>query len=472
MTTDCDVLVIGAGITGLTVAFQLRQRGFRVELIEAASRAGGVIETVRAGGVLYERGPNSVLDTTALIDALLREVGVSGERIEMNPACSRRYVVRNGKTVAVPTSPAAFLRTPLFSLAAKLRVLREPFIRRSAPDVDESVARFVTRRLGAEFLDYAIEPFVAGVYAGSPEELSLAAAFPRLHALEQRYGSLLKGQVLGARERSQEGERSRHSARSFSFKRGLQTLTDALARAGPHVRLATRATAIRPRGNGVIEADWVHAGALASSSAHAVVLAIPAHAGATLVRPLCPDAAAALDAIPYAPVASVACSYPRTGIAHALDGFGFLSPRVERRRILGSLFSSTLFEGRAPAGTVLLTTFVGGRRDPACALQSEGEIARIVQNELASLLGVRCAATHTAVTRWERAIPQYTIGHRDRIHRAEHAERTVPGLFLSGSYRGGVSVGECIKSAHETAEAVEQHVLATSRSLTRLAASR
>ncbi|MGZ5091278.1 MAG: protoporphyrinogen oxidase [Burkholderiales bacterium] len=463
MKTDCDVLVIGAGITGLTTAFRLHQRALRVELIEAAPRVGGVIGTERVQGMLYEHGPNSILDTTPLIDALLHDVGMSGERIEMNPACSRRYVVRNGSIHALPASPAAFVATPLFSVAAKLRLLREPFIERAQPGVDESVAEFVTRRLGTEFLDYAVEPFVAGVYAGVPEELSLGSAFPRLHALEQRYGSLLKGQFLGARERSRQDERSRHTAKTFSFKSGLQTLTNALARAGPRARVVTRATAIRPQTNGVIQADLAGGDGPARVSAHAIVLAVPAYVAATLVRPVCPDATAALDAIPYAPVASVASAYARRDIAHPLDGFGFLAPRVERRRILGSLFSSSMFEGRAPADTVLLTTFLGGRRHPALAVQSEDDIARVVHHELTSLLGAHGAPALTAITRRERAIPQYTLGHQDRIRRAEQAQDALPGLFLSGSYRGGVSVGDCIKSAHEMADAVAQHVLAARR---------
>ena len=173
------MLVVGAGISGLTAAFRLARRGFRVEVIEAASQAGGVIGTDRRDGVLYERGPNSILETSPLIPALLADLGIAGERIEVNSAASKRYVVRDGALIALPASPSALFATRLFSVGAKLKLLREPFVARAKEDIEESVSEFVTRRLGRELLDYAIEPFVAGIYAGNPDELSVAAAFPR-----------------------------------------------------------------------------------------------------------------------------------------------------------------------------------------------------------------------------------------------------------------------------------------------------
>ena len=189
MSVDCEVLVIGAGIAGLTAAFQLTRRGLAVEVIDAGSRPGGVIGTERCDGVLYERGPNSILDSGPFINEMLAELGILSERVEMNAVAAKRFLVRAGTLTALPMHPRAFLTTPLFSARAKLRLLREPFIVRSSEDVEESVTQFVLRRFGREFLDYAIEPFVAGVYAGDPNELSVSAAFPRLHGIEQRYGS-------------------------------------------------------------------------------------------------------------------------------------------------------------------------------------------------------------------------------------------------------------------------------------------
>ncbi len=237
-----DVIVVGGGLSGLVTAYRLQQTGVDVLVLEAAPRPGGVIGSVRRDGVLFERGPNSGMDTTPVINALLDDLGIRALRVDGSAASSRRYVVRGGKLVALPMSPGAFLATPLFSARAKLRLFAEPFIRRAPADADESVAHFVRRRLGPEFLDYAIEPFVSGIYAGDAQHLSLPAAFPRLHALEQRYGSLLGGAIRGARERRRSAEKGKNAATSFSFRDGMQTLTDALAAALPGLECGARAT--------------------------------------------------------------------------------------------------------------------------------------------------------------------------------------------------------------------------------------
>lgn len=444
-----DVVVVGAGISGLATAFHLERRGHAVRVLEAAPRAGGVIGSRRREGILCETGPNSTLDTTPLIGELLAVAGIAGERLDATTAAAKRYVLRDGRLVPLPTSPGAFLATPLFSLGAKLALLREPFVAPAPPDTDESVGAFVRRRLGAEFLDYAIEPFVAGVYAGDPEALSLQAAFPKLHALEQRYRSLIRGQILGARERAQSHERARNTAASFSFRDGMQTLPDALARGLKGLETGVRVVGLARADDGTFRVE----GERRSVSGRAVVLAVPADAAAGLVRTLAPGAAQALEAIPYAPVAVVVSAYRRRDVKHALDGFGFLAPRKEGRAILGTLFSSSMFDGRAPAETVLLTTFVGGARNPELARASPEEIAATVGRELAALLGAG-APQWRDVVQWARAIPQYTLGHPGRIAVLEQAETAVPGLFFRASYRGGVSVGDCIKSAGTTATAV------------------
>jgi oxygen-dependent protoporphyrinogen oxidase len=374
-----------------------------------------VIGTQFEAGYLYERGPNSILDTSPLINQLLEKLGLFEERIEMNAAASKRYVVKHGKLIPLPMSPPAFLATRLFSLRAKLQLMREPFVGRASENAEESVTQFVTRRLGRELLDFAIEPFVAGIYAGNPDELSVNAAFPRLHALEQRYGSLIRGQIAGARQRQARKEQSKNTAKSFSFRSGMQSLTDALAEAIGPVQLERRAAALYRCDDGRIGVDTQSREGDARTRARAVVLAVPADAAAALVSTFLPDAAAALDAIPYAPVASVARAYRRSDVTHALDGFGFLAPRVEKRRVLGCLFSSSMFAGRAPSEDVLVTTFVGGRRDPALTQQPDDELERIVSEELAHLIGAKGAPQMSAVTRWRRAIPQYTLGHIERV---------------------------------------------------------
>jgi oxygen-dependent protoporphyrinogen oxidase len=457
---ELDVVVVGAGISGLVAAHCLKRAGFAVGVLDAGAKPGGVIGTVARDGCLFERGPNSALDTTPLIGELVDELGLNAALRFASEAAAKRYVVRGGVLVALPASPGAFLSSRLFSPAAKLALLREPFLRRAAPDAEESIAAFVRRRLGAEFLDYAIDPFVAGVYAGDPEKISVRAAFPKLHALEQRWGSLIRGQVLGARERRRHKETAKNSAGSLSFAGGMQVLTDALAAALGNVALHTRATRLERDAEGIFTLRAEQQGEPLEWRARAVVLATPADRAASLLREHAPDASAALESITYAPVATVASAYPAASIAHPLDGFGCLVPRKERRRILGVLFSSTMFANRAPAGTALLTTFVGGQRDPELAGLAEEDIAALAHAEHGVLLGARSAPLFQAVTRWPRAIPQYTLGHLARVARAEAASRVLPGLYFCASWKGGVSVGDCIGNGHLGADAVAAYLRA------------
>ena len=451
---DADVVVVGAGLSGLTAAFRLSRQGVRLRIVEPAARPGGVIGSVRRDGALYELGPNSGLDTTPLVNELLADAGIAGERVDASAEAARRYILRNGQLAALPTSPPAFLATRLFSWKAKLALLREPFVRPAAADAEETVAEFVRRRLGAEFLDYAIEPFVAGIYAGDPEKLSVPAAFPRLFALEQKYGSLIRGQIAGARERKRSAEKAKNAAVSFSFREGMQTMTDALARGLP-IDLGVRAAGLRREADGTFALECERGGERFELRGRSVVLAVPAYEAARIVARLAPEAAAALQAIVYPPVATIASCYRRADVAHPLDGFGFLAPRRESPPILGCLFSSSMFGGRADSSAVLLTTFVGGVRSAPLALQSEEELAAGVTAALQGYLGAR-QPLWQVVTRWPQAIPQYTLGHLQRLAAVERAEAESPGLRLCANWRGGVSVADCIKAAHASVEAVQQ----------------
>ena len=448
---DADVIVVGGGISGLACAWGLQRRGANVRLIESAPRAGGCIATVRRQGYLLEAGPNSALDTSPRVARLLDELGIAAERVDANPAARNRYVVRNGVPIALPMSPLAFLTSPLFSAAAKLRLFGEPFRSRGSA-ADESVAAFVRRRLGGEFLDYAINPFVGGVYAGRPEELCVRAAFPRLYELEQQYGSLIRGQVLGARRRARESQKSKHTASMFSFRGGMETVTAAMARQLRHVELNAAVSGIAADGGGfALSVD--SAGTRRTLRAPSVVMAVPAYAAAPLIRPLLPAAAAALQGVPYPPVAVVYCGFHRNAVGHPLDGFGMLVPQYEGRRILGSIFSSTLFEQRAQTGHVLLTTFIGGSRQPELVALEDDELAALVRTELAKLLGAGVAPDFCEVRRWRQAIPQYTLGHGARMDALNDAERAIPGLFFCANYRGGISISDCIQSADRVATA-------------------
>jgi len=463
MHTDVDVVVIGGGISGLASAFRLQQHGVSVEVLEAAPRAGGVIGSRRRDGFLYETGPNSTLDTTPLIGELLSDLGIAAERRDASAVAATRFIVRDGRLAALPTSPGAFLTTSAFSAGAKLRLLREPFIAPAPAGSEESIAAFVRRRLGNEFLDYAIDPFVAGIYAGDPERISVPAAFPRLFALEQQYGSLIKGQIKGARERKKNAEKAKNTAASFSFAGGMQTLTDALARSIARIEPEVRVVNIARNDDGTYSVAGERAGAPFVRRSRAVVLALPAYAAAGLVRPLAPAAAQALAAIEYAPIAVAASAYRRAAVTHPLAGFGFLVPKKEQRKILGSLFSSSMFDGRAPDAAVLLTSFIGGRRNPDLPAQPDAELALIVQQELAALVGATGEPLWTQITRWPQAIAQYNLGHLAHLARIGEAEAALPGLYFCANYRGGVSVGDCIKSAQATTEGVARFLGAASR---------
>lgn len=460
LTAGLDVLVVGAGISGLATAFNLSRAGLAVEVVDPAAKAGGVIGSVRRDGLLYETGPNSALDTTPRIGELVEAAGVKGEMRLASEIANTRFVVKGGRPVPLPMSPGAFLSTPLFSFGAKARLAIEPFIAKQPEGEEETIAHFVRRRLGVEFLDYAIEPFVAGIYAGDPERLSVPAAFPKLFALEQRWGSLIKGQFLGARERKKRAETAKNTAKSFSFANGMQTLTDALARQAGQVTLGAKAVAIARLPDGTFVTTLEQGGVRLTRHSRAVVISTPAYAAAPLVASLAPQAAQALGAIEYPAVCVVASAYRRADIAHPLGGFGLLAPKKEQRALLGTLFSSSMFEGRADADHVMLTTFVGGRRNPALAAETDERLVSEVAREHRELLGARAAPLWNAITRWPRAIPQYELGHLGRVAKLAEAEAAVPGLRFCANYRGGVSVGDCIANAAATAESLAPWLLA------------
>jgi oxygen-dependent protoporphyrinogen oxidase len=445
---DADVAVIGAGITGLTTAHHLARQGFSVVVAEAEPRPGGAIGTTRAGGFLVEHGPNSLLDTNPSLHQLFAALGLTERRVYASDQARNRYIVRDGRLHALPMSPPALLRSQLLSRRGKLRLLAEPLVRRAPADAEETLAEFVERRLGREFLDYAIDAFVAGVYAGVPHRLSVRDAFPKLHRLEERYGGVFKGAILGRRERQRSGQQAKQSARMFSFREGLQTLVDALAaERGPGLRLGQRLTRLAPHGSGY-SLEFATATGRQELRARVVLMAIPAHAYPQVQSGLdLEEARQALAQIEAPPVSMVFLGYRQQPAGHALDGFGFLIPTCEHRRILGTLFSSSLFPDRAPAGGAALTTFVGGMRQPELAGLSDEDLLALVRHDLADLLQITAPPDEVVIRRWQRAIPQYQVGHRALIAALERTETRHPGLFLHGNFRGGISVGDCIEQS-------------------------
>ena len=447
------VAILGAGITGLAAAWHLGRAGVPVAVFEASARVGGAIGSVREGGWLRELGPNSLIEGSADLAALIEGVGLAPRRV-FAPLAGRRYVVRGGRPVAMPASPAAFVTSWLFSPRAKLRILGEIWRPAYRGTGDESLADFVTRRLGREFLDYAANPFVGGVYAGDPARLSVRHAMPRLHALEQRHGSLIRG-ALRMRNASA-GPRGR----IFSFQEGLGELPAALAAAlGDSIRLNSRVLGLRPSG-GHWEVEVEGAGPGPGGRYSAVISALPADALAAMRVENMPGTGPlrALGEIEQPPVASVFTGYRHGDVGHPLDGFGVLVPEVEGRGILGTLFSSSLFPLRAPEGHVALTTFVGGTRRPGDAGLGDAGILDIVARELGPLLGVSGDPAFVRIQRWPRAIPQYNVGF-DRFKQAcAEIERDAPGLLIGGNCRDGISLANCVESGFRLAAAARDLV--------------
>lgn len=438
-----ETLVVGGGISGLATAFHLARAGRRVAVLEASPRVGGAMETHADGPWRFEMGPNTVLESHESVTRLIRESGLDGEKITASPAARRRYLLRGGRLHPLPGGPQDLIKTPLFSSGAKLRLLREPWIARSGnDDSEESLAGFARRRLGQEILDYAVGPFVSGVYAGDPERLSVRWAVPRLHALEREHGSLIRGALALGKGALPDGA-------MISFRRGLEELPRRLADRIGDVRTGVAARRVIRADRGFqVETD---AGPLAAGQ---VVLAVPADVAASLLDEATGGRSRLFAEIPYAPVAIVCLGWRRKDVAHPLDGFGFLAPRKGGLRVLGCLFPSEIFPERAPAGHVALAAFAGGRTDPEIVSWDDDRVAAAVEAEIRRVLGLRGEPACRLVRRWPRAIPQYEIGHGRFLDRAEEIERDLPGLRIGGNFLRGISVPDCIRNATGMAEEI------------------
>ena len=399
-----------------------------------------MLRTLDRDGWRFELGPNTVLDKPA-VRHLLAAAGLTDRREAASPSAGRRWVWWRGALRQLPSGPGSFLRSGLFPLTAKLALLREPFVGRSRAG-EESIADFVRRRLGAPWLERAVGPFVSGVYAGDPERLSMRWAVPRLFALEREHGSLVRG-ALAKRKGPAPG------AGMLGVRGGFADLAQRLGQRLRDLRTATLVTRLRKEPERFVlqtpDGDVV---------ARQVVLALPAEATAELLAGETGGASLALAEVPYAPVAVACLGYRRQQVVHDLDGFGFLTVRGHGLRVLGCLFTSSLFRDRAPADHVALTAFVGGATDPEAALAPADEVLRLVESDLAVALGVEGAPVFRHVQRWRRAIPQCELGHGRFVALAERFQAQLPGLFLAGNWLGGVSVPDSIARGGEVAAGV------------------
>lgn len=446
-------VIIGGGIAGLTTAFKLKNAGWDVTVLEADDKVGGPMQTVLSEGFLAELGPNTVLETSPKVTQLVTEAGLDDQKIYADPSSSKRFLVRDKRPHALPSSPGGIMATPLFSTKAKFVMVKELFTTAWDNRYEESLAQFVRRRLGPEFLDYAINPFVAGVYAGDPEHLSVKHGFPRLYELEQKYGGLIKGQIKGARERKKRQEKSKQAARMFSFKGGLKMLPEMLStKLGEAVQKNARVSDIAPV-DGKWQVNYSNNRVAEKLTVDKVVYAGTAYGIPSLKVNGQPEADFAMfNDIYHPPVSSLTLGFRREDVSHPLDGFGMLIPEVEGFDILGALFTSTLFPMRAPKDHVTLTVFIGGVRQPELADRPQDELIEMALHDLKVTLGVSGKPVYMNHQFWSKAIPQYDVGYGKYKGMLDTLESRYPGLHFTGNYRNGISVADTIKNATQLSE--------------------
>ncbi len=435
------IAIIGGGISGLTLAWYLQQAGVAYDLFEADARPGGNLHSQPTPeGYLLETGPNSLQLSSELAE-LLAELHLT-DQIEDTAAVSQnRYVLRGGRYRQLPGSPPTLLTSGFFSLKAKWQLLKE-FRRPAAPtDLTETVAQFFRRRFGPEIVDYAVNPFMAGIYAGDPEKLLLHKTFPQLAALEQQYGSVLRGLA-----KTGKGAPRR---RIFTLKNGIQTLTDTLAARLTHYHAGSRVTAITREATGNYRLQ-LHPAAPAGPPYTHLALALPTYAAAELLRPLFPAAAAALAAVHYPPMSVIFSAYDRAAVTNPLNGFGALHPKVEGTYAAGSIWTSAIYPHRVPAEQVLFTTFVGGTQYEAAANQPEADQKAAVHAELSRFYGITGAPRWQGRYFWPRSIPQFD----EKIGGAHAAAATLEAdqILSVANWRAGVSVPDCVRHARRVAE--------------------
>lgn len=463
MPTAPKILVVGGGISGLACAWRLRRLGLPVLLLERGSRFGGVIETVEQDGFRFDIGPQSFTNTPALSE-LIDELGLTGELLRADSRAPR-YILHRGRLAPAPFSPPKLLTTSLLSVRTKLRILAEPFLRSYPPDEDESIAAFVRRKFGADVLANLVGPFVSGVWAGDPEKLSLASTFPAVRLLEEKYGSVIRGVMKQRRKGAGESSAKESGERPSlcNFRGGISALVAGLSKhLGDVASTGAEITAIRrgaAAGPASFDVDYRAGGRTESGSFAALVLATPAAETGGLLRgvgPSGPRFGELLGKIEYAGVAQVSAGYRLDQIRereakNGLNGFGFLVPRSEWLHLLGTVWSSSLFPNRAPEGMASFTSFLGGMTDAEIVSRDPNEIAAVAHSELSSVLGISGAPVAQRVTRWQRALPQYNIGHRELTSQLQELCATMPGLFLAGNYLGGPALGACVDHANKVA---------------------
>jgi len=452
------IVIIGGGISGLAAAHRVLElnQAAHVTILEASDRLGGTIQTEHRDGFLIERGPDSFISEKPHAIALAKRLGIESQLIQTNEEYRRSFIVRDGRLRAVPEgfqlmAPSRmwpFITSDIFSLAGKMRMAADLLLPRKSTNgsTDESLASFVRRRLGEEALTRMAQPMVGGIYTADPETLSLRATLPRFLDMEQKHRSLILAMARQGRAQKTGTSGARYSL-FLSFNRGMQVLVDPLTRINADLRVKTRAQRLTFDRGWTITTDKDE-----QIKADGVCLAVPAYVAAALLSDIDARLAEKLRAIKYASTATINFGYRRAAIAHPLNGFGFVVPVVENRSVIACTFSSVKFSGRAPDGHVLLRAFAGGALQPEIFALDETEMSKRVEADLHELLGIREDPRFIEVTKWERSMPQYEVGHLDRVSEIEKLVTELPGLSLAGNAYRGAGIPDCVRSGEAAAE--------------------
>lgn len=474
------VAVIGGGITGLAAAQRLVSRSDNVQvvLLESSRRLGGIIRTEAADGFLMELGPDSFITNKPAAIQLCEEIGFANQLIPTDPGFRRSLVLRNGKPMRVPdgfmlmapSKPWAILTTPILSLAGRLRLLSEALIARRPTEEDESLASFVRRRFGQQTLERLVQPLIGGIYTADPEKLSLKATLPRFSEMEQSHGSVIRA-TLAQQKIDCNRSSGPHKAPNDSSGSGARYGLFATAAGGLSDMVAAIDRALRNSGRVETQlgVEVTNIERPKASNSHwivqlrdqcpmtfdAVIVTLPTHTAARILKTaISAELYAALQEIEYASSAIVVSGHQLSDFDHPMDAFGLVVPAIERRKILAVSFSSRKFPDRAPAGQILLRTFVGGAMQPELLSNDDDTISGFVNDELRSIFGMKADPMFGEVIRYHNAMPQYHVGHLDRVARIESLLENTPGLHLAGSAYRGVGIPDSIASAWTAAERV------------------
>jgi protoporphyrinogen/coproporphyrinogen III oxidase len=473
MGIDRQTVVIGGGFTGLCCAYKLRQMGVPVALLEAADRPGGVIVAEKRNGFIFDGGPQCPRFPRAVWDLVL-ELGLEPEFVRVNPR-AKRFVWKNGELHPAPLSPWGLIKTRLVGIGCKARFIAEPFGNWHPPQSEESLAEFIRRKFGDEAVDYLVDPFAQSVFFADPEDIGMESTLPAIARWERETGSVFRGGIKARRTNGKPAASMERSATENqpapgvpvtdflpplgSFKNGFSALTDRLAeRIGDSLRMGARVECICPPEAGS-EARWrIQLGRGEEVTADSVVIAAPAYEAAKMLETVAPRLSDLLAAIPYSPLAVVSSGYDRAQVRHSLDGFGFNVPKREGLHTISCTWNSSLFPRRAPEGKVLITSFARPLANEDFLEREPEEIARIVEGEAAKVLGISGAAVDHMVWKHSRALPQYRVGHAQRVAAIRDELRGIDGLHLIGNYLEGRSVGDSVHIAFAAAEEVSCRV--------------